>query len=126
MTHTIADNAERVTLGSLELAVVYIGGRSFRWWVTDLESGRVASGDDLQSASAGPVPDNSVMLPVLAGFLLADAETYTSHGLGTREPQDGWLFGQEVAELAYQNSDELSCWLAEDGLSWERLEADES
>lgn len=105
----IADNAERATIGTMELAVVYIGQRSFRWWVINTDTGEVTSGDDLHCASVGPIPDNAEMLVSLAGFLSYDGEAYSSL-MGNGEPDDGYLFGASVAELSYLNSDELDMY----------------
>ena len=48
-------------------------------------------------------------LATLCSFLAAEAEAYAGSGnMGANEPVDGWLFGPEVAEWAYLNSDEIA------------------
>lgn len=107
-TRPVADNAAKQHVGTLDLFAVYIGDRTFRWWIQNVETGEIAVGDDLHSPEAAPTPDNDDMLYVLAAFLSADAEAYSGSGkMGTEPPAEPYLFGAEVAGWAYLNSDEL-------------------
>lgn len=46
-------------------------------------------------------------LAALFNFLTADADAYSAH-MGNGEPDDGYLFGEDVAEWAYGVADELA------------------
>jgi len=93
----------------------------FAWSVVDTDGtivgqGALGSGDEMRSG-IDQDPSEDEMISTLASFLGAAAESY-GHAMRNRTPledtENGTLFGPEVTEWAYLNSDELAMVGADD------------
>lgn len=78
-------------------------GRTRYQWHIDAD-GASWEGDDLQSGCCGGTLQQG--LESLLAFLTSDGESYRCR-LGDDEPSDGYSFGEDVAEWAYQHDEEL-------------------
>ena len=83
--------------------------QQYRYWVQRPDGQHLHHGQDLRSGAGDPV-NHVQMMGTLLGFLAADAEKYLAYEMGChgQEPPDGYLFGRDVAELAYLLGDELA------------------
>ena len=81
----------------------------YRYWVQRPDGQHLHHGQDLRSGTGDPV-NHAQMMGTLLGFLAADAEKYLAYEMGRhgQEPPDGYLFGRDVAELAYLLGEELA------------------